>query len=322
MQEHQHLLRLLGRDGYQSGTALGEALGISRMAVQKRIQSLIELGLPIQAVSGKGYLLEEGIRLLDSEQIMAEIDPQLASRLAEVDVLTEIESTNSYLLSQPIPIGQARACLAECQTAGRGRRGNDWQSAPFRNLMLSLSWGFPHWPATITGLGLAVALVVAEYANLQLNTEVKIKWPNDVLVDDAKLGGILLDVAGESSGECHVVIGVGLNVDQPDWSQSDDYQWQDLKSLGIQTNRNALAAGLINGLVQMLLEFEREGFGAMRARWNALSSYADREIRVTQRSTVVEGRMIGVDDSGALLVKSGDGVTHAINDSVASVRLL
>ena len=141
-------------------------------------------------------------------------------------------------------------------------------------------------------------------------------------MDDKKLAGILVDVAGESTSACHVVIGVGLNIHQPDWStQNSDYQWVDLVSLGVQCDRNVLAANLINGLLLMLSDFERYGFDPFVERWNALSSYAGRRIRVIDGETSVVGMMKGVDRSGALLLSvAGDEVRFA--DSSVSVRLV
>ena len=241
-------------------------------------------------------------------------------------MLQSIESTNSHLLQQAILTGRAKLCLSESQSAGRGRRGNDWQSAPYRNIMMSLSWGFDHWPETITGLGLAVSLVVAEQLNqavLPATAErVTIKWPNDLMSGKDKLGGILIDVAGEASGACNVVIGLGLNVHQPDWSSNGDYHWQDLHSLGVDVTRNHLAALLASELVQLLTEFSDVGFAPMSDRWNALNAYAGKLIRVGAANDYVEGVMLGVDSSGALLLEDKCSVTHRLSDSNASVRLV
>lgn len=317
MLDQDKLLQLLSGSGVKSGTDLGDALGVSRMAVQKRIQSMVANGLPIEAVPGKGYCLNEGVSLLNERSLAAHMNSELIESL---ELFQSIGSTNSHLLGQGIEHQCARVCVAESQSAGRGRRGNDWQSAPYRNVMLSLSWGFDHWPETITGLGLAVALVITEHLNENYGLDVKIKWPNDLLVGDDKLAGILIDVAGESSGACNVVIGVGLNVHQPDWSERADYCWRDLASLGINVDRNKLIAGLVNSLTAMLLEFERQGFAPMVARWNELSSFAGARIRVGDEQNSVQGLMQGVDAAGALLVLGDDGVVQRFSESNVSVR--
>lgn len=321
MLDQGQLIRLLNQQGAQSGTIIGEALGVSRVSVQKRIQQLIDNGLPIAAVSGKGYSLLDDVRLLEQQELLSFV--RQSASLTSVDVLQTIQSTNSYLLDQPISVGSAKVCVAEAQTVGRGRRGNDWQSAPYRNIMLSMSWGFSQWPETITGLGLAVALMVVEHINTAYDLDVKIKWPNDLMVGQDKLGGILIDVAGESSGSCNVVIGLGLNVHQPDWSQDNSaYNWQDLHSHDVKPNRNELVANIVDGWLTMLKGFDVDGFGPLAARWNALSSYADRQIRVGNDDQSIVGRMLGVDSIGALLLESGDGQTHRFTDSSVSVRLV
>ena len=326
MIDQKHLIRLLNQSGATSGTTLGDALGVSRVAVQKKIQALVDNGLPITAVPGKGYQLNSGVSLLDDQAIRSELTQ--SSKVSGLEVLQSVESTNTHLLTQAIETGRARVCLAESQTLGRGRRGNNWQSAPYRNVMLSLSWGFDHWPATITGLGLAVALCVVETLNDEYGLNVQIKWPNDLMVADGdvsdKLGGILVDVAGESSGACNVVLGLGLNVHQPDWSGDNGgaYAWQDLAGLGVDVDRNELVAKLIDSLVAMLSEFSESGFEPIAGRWNALSSYGGKRIRVGDQEGAIIGRMTGVNASGALLVVDDAGVEHHFLESTVSVRLV
>lgn len=319
MQKQQKLIELLSRSETVSGSALGEALGMSRMGVQKRIQQLIENGLPVQAVPGKGYSLARGVSLLNGPDIERRLE---VGSYVSVEVMQSIASTNSYLLSQSVENSNARICAAETQSAGRGRRGNDWQSAPYRNVMMSISWGFDHWPETITGLGLAVSLAISEYLNERYEIDVRIKWPNDLMVGDDKLGGILIDVSGEASSACQVVIGLGLNVHQPDWSNGGAYKWQDLASLGVQVDRNELVGHLSAKLISMLQVFNEVGFAPMVDRWNALSSYAGLQVRVGGSSEYIEGEMRTVDAAGALIVESDDGVLHRFADSNVSVRLV
>ncbi len=326
MQEASKIIEFLNRPGPTSGAELGEVLGVTRMAVQKRIQALVDLGLPLTASRGVGYTLDSGVSLLEAKRIRQKLIPAVADLVDSVNVLQSVESTNSHLLSQPIMNGKAKVCLSESQSAGRGRRGNDWQSAPYRNIMLSISWGFDHWPSTITGLGLAVGLVVAEYLNLQYEAGVTIKWPNDLLVGGGKLAGILVDVAGESTGTCNVVVGLGLNVHQPDWSDESGYQWRDLNGLGVQPDRNDLAADLVSVISAMLSEFSNSGFLPLTTRWNALSSYANRRIKVgADEASSIIGYMSGVDETGALLVEvstHGESEIVRIDDSSVSVRLV
>ena len=321
MQDSSKIIQFLNESNVVSGSELGRALGISRVAVQKKLQTLIDNGLPVSAKPGVGYILEEGISLLEPKKIESLFIPSVAQLVDSVRVFQTLESTNSYLLSQPFVSGKCKVAVAETQTAGRGRRGNDWQSTPYRNIALSISWRFDHWPATITGLGLAVGLVVAEYMRDRHGVKAEIKWPNDILVDSKKLGGILVDVSGESSGACNVVIGLGLNVDQSNWSTQADYPWIDLRTIGIAPERNELIADLISILSAMLSEYERSGFTPLVNRWNELSSYAGKKIRILNGSNDLVGMMAGVDANGALLIDTGGNV-EIVEDSSLSVRLV
>lgn len=259
------------------------------------------------------------------EQILAR-----SNYLQSIEVFASIESTSSYLNAQPINIGQAKVCLAEAQLSGRGRRGNSWQSDPNKNIMLSLSWGFAEWPETITGLGLAVALVIAERLNLEFKLGVAIKWPNDLLIDDQKLAGVLVDVVGSSDGACKVVIGLGLNVDQASWTKLDDserqsdYVWTDLVTHGVDADRNTLAAFIIGDLIGMLTQFEEYGFSKFVQRWNALSCHTDKQVILSEVETreKIVGRMIGVNDTGELIIQPDDGPQTLVSNSSLSLRLV
>lgn len=260
---------------------------------------------------------------LSVDRIRANLAPASIERVADIDVQQALASTNSALLAKSIHTHKAQVCVAEAQLAGRGRRGNEWQSAPHKNIMLSLSWGFQAWPDTITGLGLAVALVTVEALNADYGLGIQIKWPNDIMVDDAKLGGILIDMAGDPKGACNVVIGLGLNVHQADWSLDNaDYQWQDLAGLQVYPDRNVLIARFIACWLEMLQQFEQSGFRLMTERWNQLSSYAGKRIRVIGGDEILTGTMQGVDAQGALRLVDELGHSHLINDSNVSIRLI
>ena len=255
--------------------------------------------------------------------ILDHVDAATRSRLGCLEVFSEIDSTNSYLLNQSISIGSARVCVTDYQIAGRGRHGKVWESDKNENVMLSLSWGFPQWPSTLTGLGLAVALMVAERINLNYQLDAKIKWPNDLMVEDKKIAGILIDVSGQANKACNVVIGLGLNVYQADRTrQSVSYAWQDLKSLGVDVNRNALIGQIISDLILMLGKFEEDGFAAFMAPWNALSCYSGRLVDVIAEEEVIRGVEVGVDELGSLLVESEDNAIHCFSSNNVSVRLV
>lgn len=247
--------------------------------------------------------------------------------LNSVEVLAKVESTNSYLLNQTIPTDSSNVCIAEAQSAGRGRRGNEWLSAPNRNIMLSLSWGFTPIPESIAALSLAVGVTVAERLNRDYELGVSLKWPNDLLIGEDKLAGILVDMATTAGGGCNIVIGLGLNVYQPEWSHSNSpFAWTDLQSHGVNVNRNELAANLIVDCLTMLQQFSDQGFAPLNSRWNALSAYNNKKVILTSQAKTSEqnqdiiGRMNGVDEVGALVVETVEGETEYITSSSYSLR--
>ena len=251
------------------------------------------------------------------------------SLLNDVEVLASVASTSSYLLNNEIPVGRGCVCLAEEQTAGRGRRGNTWQAAPQKNLIVSLSWGFESCPAAISALGLAVGLTVAERLNADYSLDIGIKWPNDLLVGGHKLAGILVDAVAGKGSVFNVVIGLGLNVNQADFIRDAEvsYSMTDLRSNGVVESRNVLAGVIAADLLVMLSNYEREGFAPLAERWNALSSYSGQEVvlldQVNGRSSglgVITGVMEGVDVSGQLLVRKDGGKIEAVNSSRYSLR--
>jgi BirA family biotin operon repressor/biotin-[acetyl-CoA-carboxylase] ligase len=266
---------------------------------------------------------------LDSAAIEAALAS--AAQYCQVSLFDSIGSTNEYLLNHPVEVGHAHLCVTESQSSGRGRRGNIWRSAAHKNVMLSLGWSFSSWPQGLTGLSLAVGMVVAERLNQMFNLSVKVKWPNDLMLEGRKLGGILIELSGQPTGCCQVVIGLGLNVHQPDWSQDDissgaqpslDYSWQDLHSLGIQADRNRLIGSVVSALIVMLRSFEQFGFSRLAVAWNEYSTYTGKSIVVFDGKEQISGVMRGVDEEGALLVQDEVGNTVRFIDSEVSIRLV
>ena len=272
-----------------------------------------------------GSNLAQRARLLDEQQIVFGLADSIKNLTDGITVLPSVGSTNAFLLNETISVGRARLCVAESQDVGRGRRGRSWLSSPYRNILMSISWGFNQWPETLTGLGLAASLTITERLRQNYQLDIKIKWPNDLMLEDKKLAGILIDISGQHGGACNVVLGLGLNVDQADWSEpaaAPAYAWQDLLSAGAQVDRNSLIAELYSDLLQMLQLFEQRGFAPMVDKWNSLSNYAGRQIRVCGTNIDLQGNMLGVDEQGALRVADSNGMEHQITDSNVSVRLL
>ncbi|MGZ8244721.1 bifunctional biotin--[acetyl-CoA-carboxylase] ligase/biotin operon repressor BirA [Methylomagnum sp.] len=304
------LLRLLSDHRFHSGTELAAALGVSRTAVWKHVRDLEALGLDIAAVSGKGYRLVSPLQLLDEAAIRADLNPPAAALLAKLELHDQLDSTNTYLM-QAAPAGAVAGtvCLAETQTAGRGRIGREWLSPFGSNIYLSLLWRF-EGPSRVAGLSLAVGVaVVRALAGLGFG-EAGLKWPNDVLWGESKLGGILLEVAGEAHGSCVVVIGVGLNRHMPPrLGRAIDQPWADLASISGASAppRNRLVAALLNELLPLVADYEGYGLAPWLPEWRRLHRFQGRDAVVHVGEARIKGRIADVSDEGLLVLECEDG---------------
>ncbi len=307
--------------GPQSGSSLGEALGISRVAIQKRLAALRAQGLPLNAVAGSGYQLEPGVHLLDAENIRRHLVPEIRAQVTKLEILQQTPSTNLWVQGQSLASHRAVVCLAEAQLAGRGRRGAGWVATPYRNLLFSLGWRFPVWPASLPGLSLVAGLVSCQALELLGIEGVQIKWPNDLYRNGAKLGGILVQASGEASGPCDVVIGLGLNLLlRPAERQAIDQPASDLSDLDNLPDRNELAALLIEGLVEMLPLFAEQGFSLFRDAWRERALYLEQPVSVLREGVAEVGRFIDVNEQGALLFRREGGETLAFTEAEISLR--
>ena len=315
-------LALLADGEFHSGQELADRLGISRTAVWKQLGKLQALGLAAESVRGKGYRIVGGIELLDVAQVRAAMDPEALALLRELQIETAIDSTNAELLRrlQAGP-GSGLVCTAEQQTAGRGRRGRNWVSPFASNIYLSLAWEFAGGAAALEGLSLAVGVAVASALDRCGVADVALKWPNDLLHDGAKLGGILIEMVGDAAGSCQVVVGVGLNVRMPQAAAAEiDQAWTDVTTAAAgSVGRNQLLSALLNELLPLLPRFAEQGFGPWREPWIALDAHADSPVIVTSGDSRLAGTARGIDASGALLLEVADSV-RAIHGGEVSLR--
>ncbi|WP_147306692.1 MULTISPECIES: biotin--[acetyl-CoA-carboxylase] ligase [unclassified Wenzhouxiangella] len=298
-----------------NGATLAEELGITRAAVWKRMQTLRKMGLEISGTAGDGYRLPHAIDLLDQEVIRGHIE----STGVHVDVAGAVDSTNARLMAAGSP--HAHALVAEAQTAGRGRHGRGWQSPPGSGLYLSLAWHFESGLAGLAPLSLVVGVTVAATLQAASGAPVRVKWPNDLFVADAKLGGCLVELGGAAEGPCRAVIGIGINLFRTPAMDAVDQQATALEDHGRAIDRNALAAALIDALAIALADFDRNGFEDVRARWPDFDTLRDRPVRVIRGDgTETTGSARGVDRQGRLQVET-DGETVAVASGEVSVRV-
>lgn len=329
------LLALLCDGKLHSGAQLAGALGVSRAAVWKLVGELRAAGVAVESLSRRGYRLPAAVELLDADCMRAEAS-RLGRRLPDaLDVHFQIESTNEHLYAAPAPLpGAARVGFAELQTAGRGRRGRRW-IAPFGSgLTFSIAWTFAETPADLPALGLALGVAVAKTLRQLGARRVALKWPNDLLADGRKLGGLLTQLRQEAGGPATIVAGLGLNVSLPPevreaLAQSADAAAGQPAALPATDlagaipaglpSRNLIAARLVLALEDALAEFATRGFAAFIDDWCALDALRDVPVRVHQGGTELEGIARGPDRDGALLIESA-GRTLRVFSGDVSVR--
>ena len=317
MDRNHAILHVLADGHFHSGETLAKSLGITRAAVWKKVHALEKLGLSVFRVPGKGYRLADPLQLLDSGSIAESLSPEVRRGLKAVTVLDSVDSTNTWLGERS---DDPQVCFAEFQSAGRGRRGRSWVSPFAANLYLSLSWRFDEWPPGFTALGMVTAIAAVRALDSLGVRDVRIKWPNDLVAAGRKLGGVLIDIQGEPPGATRAVIGLGLNVRMPAAAAQDiDQPWMDLATLtdGNPPERNRLAAALVESLVQAMGEFAEAGFAAFSADWQALDLVAGRAVALHSHEQTVTGVAAGVDEQGALLLKTPQGLKRFVSGDLS-----
>jgi BirA family biotin operon repressor/biotin-[acetyl-CoA-carboxylase] ligase len=304
---------------WHSGEALASAFGIGRAALAKRVDRLMDWQLAVESRQGLGYRLASPLERLDVQRL-ARAAPGL-----RVSVQAVTDSTNSRLLDADAE-HDPQALLAEFQTAGRGRRGRAWTSPFGANLYLSVAWSFAAWPPQLTALPLAVGIACARAIRAQGLPELKLKWPNDLIVDGRKLGGILLEHRGEGGGGCRVIVGVGINVRMAGEQGREIAQpWINLdEALAARgrapVSRNALAAALLCELDALLRAYAIQGFEPLAADWQRLDLLRDQAVRVQSGEQGFDGTARGIDAQGALIVDAADR-RHTLHAGEVSLRL-
>ena len=312
------LLKLLKDGRFHSGEALGAALGVSRSAVWKQLKHLeAELNLPIHKVRGKGYQLASPLVFLSA----AEIALNAPSLAWPVHIFDSIDSTNAEALRLvDAECAAPFLVLAEQQTAGRGRRGRKWVSPFAQNLYYSLVLRIDGGLRQLEGLSLVVGLAVMQALRKSGVQGASLKWPNDVLVEQKKIAGILLELVGDPADICHVVLGIGVNVNMQKADEVDQ-QWTSVHlETGSAVDRNRLVAQLGLQLRYYLERHRDTGFTALQEEWEQNHAWQGRAVSLIAGINQVDGVVLGVDPQGALRL-SVDGVEKIYSGGELSLRL-
>jgi BirA family transcriptional regulator, biotin operon repressor / biotin---[acetyl-CoA-carboxylase] ligase len=322
------LLQRLADGESHSGVDLARDFGVTRAAVWKQIAKLEAWGLEVHAYPGQGYRLDRAVDLLDAAELSAAVDADLRGRVRRIELFTELPSTNRHLLECEVPEPERLdVCLAEHQTAGRGRRGRVWRVPFGAGLCLSTGWQFKETPPALPALTLAVGVVVRRVVAAITGVALTLKWPNDLVHGDQKLGGILVELSAEAHGGCHVVAGVGINVAVPEAVLATLSDWDrgatDLARAtgGHPPPRTRLALALIAGFADLFATYAATGFDPYREEWRRADYLNGRRVRLEDASGPAFGVAAGIEADGALLVDMAAGERRRVISGDVSVRM-
>jgi BirA family biotin operon repressor/biotin-[acetyl-CoA-carboxylase] ligase len=314
---------MLADGEFHSGEMLAERLGISRASVFNALADVAEHGVELHRIRGRGYRLARPWRCLERDEILRWMGDD--ATLFDIEILAQALSSNSLLLQRAAP-GNApggSVLAVELQQAGRGRRGRTWHSGLGNALTFSLLWRFDCGLNALSGLSLAVGVAIMRALEGLGAEGVHLKWPNDILSAQGKLGGVLVEAQGDMLGPSAVVIGIGLNCTLPDnLAQQIGQPASALDEIcATVPERNRLLAALLRELAAVLRQFERNGFAAVRDEWQRCHYHQDKPVRLHMPDgSMVSGIARGVSESGELCLETAQGVRCFNSGEVGGLR--
>jgi len=309
------MLHLLADGEFHSGEVLAGQLGVSRASVCNALADVASHGVELQRIRGRGYRLARPWQRLERDEIVSCLAHDAGQ--FDIEVVPQAASSNTLLLQRARLEAAGGGALngsvlaVELQTAGRGRVGRTWHSTLGGTLTFSLLWRFDCGLNALSGLSLAVGVAIARALNSFGAQGVLLKWPNDILTPQGKLGGVLIETQGDMLGPSTVVIGIGLNcylppnltrqIDQP--ASALDEVCRNMPT------RNQLLAALLRELANVLRQFAQDGFAVWRAEWEQYHIYRDRTVKLRMADgSTVSGIARGISDIGELCLETEQGV--------------
>ncbi len=322
------LAGLLADGELHSGARLATQLGMTRAAIWKLVAELRDRGIAVEARDRRGYRLAQPVELLDLHALRQAAAASGGVLPDATEILFEIGSTNEFLHAATAPPPDSpRLVFAELQTAGRGRRGRDWL-APFGSgLTFSIGWTFAETPSDLSALSLALGVCVVRALRDCGAPDVQLKWPNDIVHEHAKLGGLLLQMRSEAGGPAYVVAGLGLNLRMPAAARAAirgplATPVTDLATAcaGRLPARATVAAGVAASMLRGLHDFAATGFTSFAADWAAFDSLRDAQVTVLRHDGSFDGIARGADRAGALRVERSSGAVERVHAGDVSLR--
>lgn len=329
------ILLLIADGHYHSGQKLADHLSTSRAALNKRIAKINQFlqestgnTYAIQSTTGRGYCFNQPFDGLSIESIQNQLN-----FAANIEFYPVIDSTNNYLINKKNQFNQFEICLAELQTAGRGRstqaRQKSWFSPFGNNIYCSISWQYSGNQNGLLGLSLVAGITVAQTLSDLGCSGVELKWPNDIYINNKKVAGILTEIIGEPNGYCKIILGFGLNVfnkynpaQLAEINQSINQPWTCLSEhVNTQLCRNQLISALLNKFKHNYDDFIANGLALFIDKWQKYDILRNKFISINIAGKIKTGQALGIDNQGALLVDI-DGQKQIFHSGEVSVAVV
>lgn len=311
---------LTDADGYVSGQDISEKLGVSRQSISKAVKALKEKGYEISSVTNKGYMLVSAPKYLNEYSIKKHLKTAVIGK--NLVVLDTVGSTNDYLKTEGNK-GCANGTVAATreQTKGKGRLGRAWQTNKDDCVMFSFLLRPKIAPCEVAGItplaGLAVCKAIRKYTGI----DCKIKWPNDIIVGNKKMVGILTEMSAEFDGVEYVVTGIGINADHASFPEEIAHKATSVFiETGSHIDKNEFLACVINQLEEDFIANDMKLSEKAIKEYTALCATIGRSVSFTRRGEAVSGVAVGVNGNGELTVRLSDGTECIVNSGEVIVQ--
>lgn len=298
-------------------------MGLTRSAVWKAIRQFPKWGIPFESITGKGYRIPR-LSLLSQEKIRIGLSLLSKNLLHTIEIQDTLTSTNDYLLNL-VSVSALKniCCIAERQTAGKGRRGRRWFSPFAQNIYMSLLWHFQKDLSALSGLSLVVALAITKGLQQLGVNDLRLKWPNDISWNYRKLAGCLIEISGESNDSASTVIGMGINVQMILNKTSEITQpWVDLKQITNQVyDRNQVISMVLDEVIQALVLFQEQGFTPFVESWKLFDLAYGQAIWLETPNGIIHGIGRGINEHGHLLLELASKEWKSFSSGEVSLHL-
>lgn len=306
------ILRLLNDGQFQTDISLAKKLNCSRSTISNALKNVDSYGIVLDKIRRHGYRWINTISYLDKDVILG--FPLINSNNFSIRIFETLESTNSFLLNNLEMRESNNDCIpvvaTEFQTQGRGRAGRSWKSGFGDSLTFSMVWRFEQGVSALSGLSLLIGVAVVRVLNSFSIADVRLKWPNDILFDNQKLAGILIDLRGEIFGPSYAIIGIGINFKLSEIIKSSIKQRiTDLSSIScLKIDRNLIFSALLIELQKLLSVFGCYGFSYFKDEWISYHVYEGKEVSlILPNGSNILGTVDGVVDDGSICLRTPVG---------------